>query len=103
MIPCGGESDADSRRQTLQSAIPPGASMSLAACVLTGAFVATATGVPDRIFVNGRIWTGDRARPWATALAIRGDVLSAVGSESDVRPSAGPRTEVVDLQGRFVA
>jgi predicted amidohydrolase YtcJ len=59
--------------------------------------------VPDRVFVNGRIWTGDRASPRATALAVRGDVLMAVGSDADVRALAGPRTAVVDLKGRFVA
>jgi predicted amidohydrolase YtcJ len=59
--------------------------------------------VPDRVFLNGRVWTGDPARPRATALAVRGDVLTAVGSDRDIRPLAGTRTEVVDLKGRFVA
>ena len=28
--------------------------------------------VPDRIFINGRVWTGDPVRPRATALALHG-------------------------------
>jgi predicted amidohydrolase YtcJ len=74
----------------------------LAAVLLTAAALQPADA-PDRIFVNGRIWTGDAARPRATALAVRNDVLAAVGSDHDVRRIAGPRTQVVDLGGRFVA
>ena len=58
---------------------------------------------PDRIFVNGRVWTGDPARPRATALAARGDMLITVGSDAEVRSLARPGTEIVDLKGRFVA
>jgi predicted amidohydrolase YtcJ len=59
--------------------------------------------VPDRIFLNGRVWTGDTARPWATALAVKGDLLIAVGTDADVRPLIRKRTEVIDLKGRFVS
>jgi predicted amidohydrolase YtcJ len=56
----------------------------------------------DRVFVNGRVWTADPGHPWAQALAVRGRLLAAVGSDSDVRRLVGPRTEVVDLAGRLV-
>ena len=56
----------------------------------------------DRIFVNGRIWTGAGAER-AQALAIRGNLLAAVGTDAAVRALAGPETQVVDLEGRFVA
>ena len=80
----------------------------LAALVLTGALAPAASAqppsfVPGRVFLNGRVWTGDPARPWATALAVQGDVLIAVGSDRDVRPLIRRRTEVIDLKGRFVA
>jgi len=71
--------------------------------VLLAAAPVPPTDAPERIFVNGRIWTGDAARPRATALAVRNDVLAAVGSDDEVRRIAGPRTQVVDLKGRFVA
>lgn len=58
--------------------------------------------IPDRIFVNGRVWTGDPARPRATALAVQGDMLIDVGSDAEIRSRARTRTEVVDLKGRFV-
>ena len=57
----------------------------------------------DRIFVNGRIWTGDAARPRAEALAVRGTTIQAVGSTREIRKLAEKATEVVDLKGRFLA
>jgi hypothetical protein len=56
----------------------------------------------DRVFVNGKVWTADEARPYAQALAVGGDRLLAVGSNDDVRVLAGPDTAVVDLGGRLV-
>src|SRR6185503_10650543 len=65
-------------------------------------FAAAAAVAPaDRIFLNGRLWTGDASRPRAEALAIAGDRIVAVGSAKDVLEHRGPRTEVVDLKGRF--
>jgi predicted amidohydrolase YtcJ len=56
----------------------------------------------ERIFINGKIWTEDEARPSAEALAIRGANILAVGSTKEVRALAGPQTTVVDLNGRLV-
>jgi hypothetical protein len=55
---------------------------------------------PDRIFVNARIWTGDATNPEATALALRGDTIVAVGTDDSLRTLAGPATIVEDLGGR---
>jgi predicted amidohydrolase YtcJ len=59
-------------------------------------------GHVDRIFVNGRIWTGDDARPWAEAIAVSGDTLVGVGNDSDIKAMAASDTSVVNLGGRFV-
>ena len=53
--------------------------------------------------VHARIWTGDSARPWAEAVAIRGDRVLAVGSQSEVLEAAGPEASTQDLDGRFLA
>jgi hypothetical protein len=53
---------------------------------------------PDAL-VLGRIWTGDSARPWAEAVAVRGDSISAVGDSAALLGTAGPETEV--LRGAF--
>jgi hypothetical protein len=56
----------------------------------------------DRVFVNGRIWTGDDSHPRAEALAITGDKILAVGSTREIRALARPDTAIVDLQGRLL-
>jgi len=53
------------------------------------------------IIVNARVWTGDPSRPWAEAVAVRGDRIAAVGTSEEIRrASAGG--EVVDAEGRLV-
>ncbi len=58
--------------------------------------------LPDVIFRNGRITTLDRAKPVATAVAIRDGKFVAVGSEEDVLTLRGTGTRVIDLKGRCV-
>ncbi len=57
---------------------------------------------PDRIYVNARIWTGDSLAPSATALALRGDRILAIGDDATIRALAGPSTRAEDLGGRRV-
>ncbi len=57
---------------------------------------------PDRVFVNGRIWTGDARMPEAQAMATRGDRIVAIGGSEMIRALAGDTTEVVDFQARRV-
>jgi predicted amidohydrolase YtcJ len=61
----------------------------------------TPAGVKPATLVlhNGKIVTVDAARPEAQALAVRGDTIVAVGSESDIKPYTGPATRVIDLKG----
>lgn len=53
----------------------------------------------ETIFYNGSLWTGLHGRRDATALAVRGDRIVAIGGEADVIPLRGPETRVVDLDG----
>ncbi|MER6523905.1 amidohydrolase [Streptomyces sp. NPDC001508] len=55
----------------------------------------------DLVFANGPVWTGDAARSWATAVAVRGGRITAVG-HAEVRELIGPRTERIDLHGRLL-
>src|SRR5688572_15216218 len=56
----------------------------------------------DLIIRNARIWTGDTTRPSAQALAVRGERLIAVGSDSEIDAHRSPRTRVIDAGGRFM-
>jgi hypothetical protein len=60
------------------------------------------TGRADRVFLNGRIWTGEPGRPLAEALAVRGPTLLEVGTSAAIRALSGKGTDVVDLRGRLV-
>jgi predicted amidohydrolase YtcJ len=60
------------------------------------------TGEADLALINGIVYRVDAVGSWAQAVAIRHGRIVAVGSDADVRPTAGPRTEVIDLAGRMV-
>ncbi len=45
---------------------------------------------------DARIWTGDEAHPWAEAMAVDGDRILAVGSDSDIAPYVTASTERID-------
>lgn len=57
---------------------------------------------PTLILHNGAIWTGDSAQASASALAISGDRIVAVGSDEEILALAGAGTATEDLQGRRV-
>ncbi len=54
------------------------------------------------VFVNGRVWTVNRAQPEAEALAVSNGRIVAVGTTEEIKRLAGPATRVVDLAGRRV-
>jgi predicted amidohydrolase YtcJ len=56
----------------------------------------------DLVLRGGRIATMDPARSWATALAVRGERIVAVGPDADVAALIGPGTRVIELRGRTV-
>jgi predicted amidohydrolase YtcJ len=51
--------------------------------------------------VNGRIWTGDRARPWAEAVLCRDGRIAAVGTTREIRAVA-ERAQEIDAAGALV-
>jgi predicted amidohydrolase YtcJ len=56
----------------------------------------------DVVVRNARVFTGDPARPAASATAIRDGVFVAVGDDQDVAPFVGPTTRVFDAINRRV-
>ena len=60
------------------------------------------TTPPDAIYYNAKIVTVDEQFSYAEAVAVTGDVFTAVGSNEDVRGLAGPNTKQVDLKGLTV-
>src|SRR5688572_2828708 len=54
------------------------------------------------LLLNAKVITVDRAVSIAQAIAIRGDRIICVGSNSDARTAAGSKAMIVDLKGRTV-
>ncbi|PKN68248.1 MAG: amidohydrolase [Deltaproteobacteria bacterium HGW-Deltaproteobacteria-12] len=54
----------------------------------------------DVIYINGDIVTLDKSNPQAEAVATMDDKIVAVGSTALVQKTAGPRTQIIDLQGK---
>ncbi|MBX2874129.1 MAG: amidohydrolase [Saprospiraceae bacterium] len=57
------------------------------------------TGVPDHVFKNAKIWTGDQQMPWASWVAVKGEQIVALGGEGDTPPNATAET---DLKGQLM-
>src|SRR5580692_1392154 len=55
----------------------------------------------DLVFAGGRIRTPAHPSGFVSALAVRGGVIQAVGSDDEIRELTGRRTRVVDLRGRL--
>jgi predicted amidohydrolase YtcJ len=62
----------------------------------------TSHTTPDLVLRNARFTTLDRAKPIASAVAIREGKFVAVGDDAEVVPLAGATTRVIDLKGRLV-
>lgn len=58
--------------------------------------------VPDIIFHNGQITTLDRAKPVASAVAIKDGRFLAVGNDAEILPLAGAGTRKINLNRRSV-
>src|SRR4051794_4577086 len=57
---------------------------------------------PSLILTGGTLHTIDPSRPHATALAIAGERILAVGDDQAITALAGPDTRRLDLAGRTV-
>ncbi len=69
--------------------------LALVAAALVAALPAAAQQRADLV-VYGRVWTGDSARPWASAVALAGDSILAVGTRRDVQGLVASGTTVLD-------
>jgi predicted amidohydrolase YtcJ len=56
----------------------------------------------DLVLINGKVWTGDAARPWAESVAVRGGTIFAVGMAAELEGLAASAGKRVDLGGALV-
>ena len=83
----------------------------VAACVIASAFLSSAPfhhadtaakGEADLVIRNGKVWTVDVDHPRAEAVAIVGDRIVAVGTDTSVAAWIGNGTRVIDAHGKTV-
>jgi predicted amidohydrolase YtcJ len=97
---------AVSRRQFLQRSLAVTASASLGMSALAACATSTRTSPPqapaDTIYHNGVVLTMEPGQPAVQAIAIKGDKIIAVGSNTSVLAHAAATTKVVNLSGRTI-
>jgi len=55
----------------------------------------------DLVLMNGKIVTVDDKKPEAQALAVKGNVILAVGNDKEIKGYITDTTEVIDLEGKL--
>jgi predicted amidohydrolase YtcJ len=56
----------------------------------------------DLIITRAKIWTADKSLPTAEAVAVLGDRIVAVGSDTDLDAWRGPGTRVIDAERKLL-
>ena len=79
-------------RRSLLSALVAGG------CVLAPLPQAAAADAATTVFYDAQVFTAEAARPYAEAVAIRGDRILAVGTRAEVEQAAGADARKVDLR-----
>ena len=74
----------------------------LAFGLVTGCGEVREGNMVDLVLVNGKVWTGDRERPWAEAVAVGGQKILAVGTTAEIRKLSPSVMKLVDLGGALV-
>ena len=54
------------------------------------------------VITDARVWTGDREKPWAEAVASRDGRIIAVGANTEVAKLVGDATEVISVPGSML-
>jgi predicted amidohydrolase YtcJ len=93
---------SDERRSELAEAPVPGVTTAAAPATRAPGVTPDRAAAADVVFRQGRIFTSDRSRPWAIALAVKDGRIVVVGSNHDVKPWIGEGTRVFDLGLQFV-
>lgn len=56
----------------------------------------------DIVFTGGAVYTVDAARRWAQGVAVKDGRIAAVGTDTEVVELIGPKTDLVNLDGRML-
>src|SRR5439155_8162795 len=76
--------------------------ISVLACIFSPTAAAQSRPAADLIITNAKVWTVDKSNPTAQAVAVLGDRIVSVGSNSDVNNWRGASTRVIDAEGKLL-
>lgn len=71
-------------------------------CWISVAMFAQSKPAADLVIIHAKVWTVDRTRPAAQAVAVLGDRIVAVGSDADIEAWRGPDTRLIDAGGKLL-
>lgn len=54
------------------------------------------------VFMNARVWTGNPDRPWAEAVAVTGERITAVGKSDDIAAYVSDDTRIIESTGMML-
>ena len=73
-----------------------------ATAILAAGCASNGSATPaDLVLRNGTVVTMDSTTPQGQAVAVTGDKITAVGSDSEIQKYVGSNTKVIDLQGHL--
>ncbi len=93
------EADVSALRLLFRSALPVLATVLVP---LLGCQPAPNPDAADLVLINGKVVTVDAGLPAAQAIAVKGYLIQAVGSDEEIEALIGPLTRVIDAQGQLV-
>src|SRR6266705_2714610 len=70
--------------------------------VLLASALAQSRPAADLIVVNSKVWTSDKNHPTAHAVAVLGERIVAVGSNSQIEAWRDAKTRVIDAEGKLL-
>src|SRR2546422_4740059 len=56
----------------------------------------------DIVVLDGKVWTVDPEQPRAEAIAVLGERIAAVGTNTQIKRWIGPKTRSIDAHGKTV-
>ena len=74
----------------------------LVALLLASMAAAQTKPAADLILTHAKVWTVDKSRPTAEAVAVLGERIVAAGTSAEVAAWQGPATRVIDAGGKLL-
>lgn len=73
-----------------------------ATALLFSSYCARKPEPADLVILNARVYTVNPARPWAEAVAVKGEKIVYVGSNKEARRFLQPETRLIDARGHLL-